>query len=75
VLIWRDFAHYLNDDIVKTYIQIVESENLIDIPPYLSLFKNLVKDFQLAYVLLKKIPMKNFFRQSNPSLLCKNSFF
>ena len=62
LLIWRDFAHYLDDDIVKTYIQIGEIENLIDIPPSLSLFENLVKDFQLAYVGPQKNPDEEFFQ-------------
>jgi hypothetical protein len=42
LLIWRYFAHYIDNDIAKIYIDIVKTENQLEVPPYLSLFNNLV---------------------------------
>jgi hypothetical protein len=46
LLIWRYFAHYLNDDIAKIYIEAVNIENLLHVPIRISLFSNLIETFQ-----------------------------
>jgi hypothetical protein len=62
LLIWRYFAHCLDDDIVNHYIQIVKIENLMDIPPSLSLFEKRIDDYQSAYVCTQKNPDEEFFQ-------------
>ena len=42
LLIERYFAHYLNDDSAKIYIEAVNIENLLHVPIRISLFSNLI---------------------------------
>jgi hypothetical protein len=42
VLLWRYFAHYLDDDIAKTYIDVIKIENQLEVPSSISLYDNLV---------------------------------
>lgn len=62
LLIWRYFAHYLDDDIVKTYLDIVKIENLMGIPSNLSLFENLIDKFQSTFLCTQKNPDEEFFQ-------------
>jgi hypothetical protein len=43
VLVWRYFAHYIDDDIAKIYIEIVKSENRLGVPENLSFFYKFMK--------------------------------
>ena len=42
LLLWRYFAHYLDNDIAKTYIDIVKIENRLGVPPEISMFDRLI---------------------------------
>jgi hypothetical protein len=44
LLFWRYFAHYLDDDITKSYIEILRFENLLGVPREVSIFNKIVKD-------------------------------
>jgi len=43
VLIWRFFAHFIDGDIAKIYIEIVRAENRLGVPDDLSFFNNFMK--------------------------------
>lgn len=43
LLVWRYFAHYLDRDIAKTYIDVVKIENRLGVPRELSLFNNFIE--------------------------------
>lgn len=44
ILIWRYFAHYIDNDIVNTYIDIIRIENLLGVPTELAMFDKFVDD-------------------------------
>ena len=43
LIIWRIYAHYIDNEIVSNYSKILHCENKLDIPVELSLLKNLIK--------------------------------
>jgi hypothetical protein len=43
LLVWRYFAHYLDRDIAKTYIDVVKIENRLGVPRELTLFNNFIE--------------------------------
>jgi hypothetical protein len=44
ILIWRYFAHYVDNNIASTYIDIVSVENLLRVPHGVSIFSKIVED-------------------------------
>lgn len=62
ILIWRSFAHYLDDDIVKIYGEIIKIENQLHVPSKFSLFNNLIDSFQSNRVCSEKDPDENLFQ-------------
>jgi hypothetical protein len=48
LLLWRYFAHYLDNDISKTYIEIIKIENLLKVPQEISLFNN-IRTYALGF--------------------------
>lgn len=62
LLIWRYFAHYLDDDIVKTYIEIVKIENRVHISLKITLFNNLIDLFQNSRICSPKDPDEKLFQ-------------
>jgi hypothetical protein len=62
VLIWRYFSHYLDDDIVKTYIDVVKIENRLHVPLKISLFNNLIESFQHIRICSEMDPDEELFQ-------------
>jgi hypothetical protein len=42
LLIWRCFAHYIDDDIAKNYVDIVKIEETLGVSPHISLYENII---------------------------------
>ena len=71
LLIWRYFAHYLDSDIAKTYIEIIRIENQLEVLSNISLFEKMVDS-------ITKIKNCSKYNEQNKSLnqrlkqLCSN---
>jgi len=44
LLVWRYFAHYLDDDITSTYCQIIKLEQILGVLPAVSLYQKIFFD-------------------------------
>jgi hypothetical protein len=46
ISIWRYFAHYIDNDIARIYIEIVKAENRLGVPADLSFFNNFIRSLK-----------------------------
>jgi hypothetical protein len=71
LLIWRYFAHYVDNDIAKTYVDVVKIEDRLGMPSNLSLYENNV-DSLTNYKNCGKGTQKHLLLNQKLKELCSN---